>query len=105
MSFEDGLIDCPIISCMLETELRTLQYVIDMLLPQFTRFRMALESSKHWEDSRLIKLDAELVVVPFIVLIVNHHECGDFGEGECAKASLASPPKRRKFCSAARNCL
>ena len=57
---------------------------------------MALESSKHWEDSRLIELDVELVVVPLIVLVINHHKCRDFKRRRMCKGVLCISTKEEE---------
>ena len=58
---------------------------------------MTLKSSKHWEDSRFIKLDLESFEVPFIVLIVNHHECRDFRRRRMCKGILCISTKEEKI--------
>ena len=55
-----------------------------------------MESAKHWEDSRLIELDVELVIVPFIVLIINHHKCRDFRRRRMCKGILCISTKEEE---------
>ena len=55
-----------------------------------------MESSKNWKDPRLIKLDVELVEVPFIVLVVNHHKCRDFRGRRMCKGILCISTKEEE---------
>jgi hypothetical protein len=64
----------------------------DMLFPQAHSFRMALKSMQDGEDLFAVKSNVESHFVPIDVSIVEPNEGGDFGVGEWAKGSCASPP-------------
>jgi len=72
---ERGAIDGFVMSSMGEIEFRAEEDGVDLVLPETAGFWVALEGMVNWEDERAIEGDAEALLVPFSIGIIN----GDVG--------------------------
>ena len=64
----------PVVDCRFRKSLAR----ADHSFPETVGFGMALECMLHREDKRPIKLDIELVVIPFSIRIIDGYICRNF---------------------------
>ena len=85
-AFDGSGIYILLMSRRLESKFGVIEDGIDVLYPKMCCLGVSLQSMKNMEHKTTLKTNAVLIKVPKV---------GTVGAGVCAKASCASPPKRR----------